>query len=176
MTRFRYGFTIKGVAGLGSSQSQFSPKTRGRPKQSDIDVSKSCARTAQKQKELGASKRLVLNEKGGAAYVVCASARPPRGTTGQLPPLSTKGSNSGHQSSSSSGAAKRLVLKEKGGAEYVAGASARPPRGKPIQLLPLSTEGRNSDRQSSSSGTANAHVLYESSFCLRGNGRNSLAA
>jgi hypothetical protein len=36
-----------------------------------------------------------------ANAAVSASARPPRGTPGQLPPLSTKGSNSGHQSSSS---------------------------------------------------------------------------
>jgi hypothetical protein len=44
---------------------------------------------------------LVLTKNGGAAFVVGASARPPRVTPGQLPPLSTKGSNCGYQSSSS---------------------------------------------------------------------------
>jgi hypothetical protein len=67
----------KGVAGLGSSQSWSPRKIRGRPKQSDDSSTKS------------------------RAYAACASARPPRDTPGKLPPLSTKGSNSGQQSSSS---------------------------------------------------------------------------
>jgi hypothetical protein len=82
------------MAGLESSQSQSSPKWRGRQMQSDDDSATSRARTAKKKQE--ASKRLVLKESGGATYVAGASARPLRGKRGKLPPLSTKGSDKDH--------------------------------------------------------------------------------
>jgi hypothetical protein len=42
-----------------------------------------------KNKERESTKRLVLKVNSGAAYVAGPSARPPRGTSGPLPPLST---------------------------------------------------------------------------------------
>jgi hypothetical protein len=59
------------------------------------------ASTARKTVDREATKRLVLKENDTAAYIVGASARSRRGTPGKLPPLLTKGGNSGHQSSSS---------------------------------------------------------------------------
>jgi hypothetical protein len=59
----------KGVVGLSSSLSQASPKQkRGGPKEIDDGAAKSRARTAQKNKERDATKRLVLKANVCAAY------------------------------------------------------------------------------------------------------------
>jgi hypothetical protein len=100
------------MASLDLSQSQSSPKRRGQPKQRSDKAAKSRAKTAQKNKEREAAKRLILNGNGGAAYFVGASARLPHGTPGRLLLFQTKVSNSSHQSSScdsSSGTAKAHV-------------------------------------------------------------------
>jgi len=82
------------------SRSHHQKGVAGRSK-ATMMLRRAAQRRPEKNKEREAAKRLVLRGNCGAKCVVGASARSPRGTPGQLPPLSTKGGSNGHQSFSS---------------------------------------------------------------------------